>query len=64
MRTQGYTQLKQVYDIVKGIKTQSGWGWNHIKNVTKVEDHVWDKYVKVGDILLSDAVMIMMCIHS
>jgi hypothetical protein len=60
MRAQGYTQLKQIYDIVKDIKTQLGWGWNHKKNITKVKDHVWSKYLKVDDVSLSDVMMIMM----
>ena len=57
MRAQGYTQLKQTFDIVKGIKTQSGWGWNEIKNVTRVSDDVWDNYVKVSVISLSSLIV-------
>jgi len=62
MRAQGYMQLKQSYDRVKHICKQSGWGWNHKKNLPKVGDETWNNYVKVSNIPFS--YMIMMRIYS
>ena len=51
-------QLKQSYDRVKHIREQSGWGWNYKKNLPRVKDDVWNKYVKVSDIALSYAIVV------
>jgi hypothetical protein len=60
MYAHAYMQLKQSYDRVKNIREQSGWGWNHKKNLPIVEDDIWNKYLKVRDILLIDVIAIHM----
>jgi len=62
--THAYMQLKQSYDRVKGIRDQSGWGWNHKKNLPRVEDDVWDKYIKVSKISLCDVIVMHICSQS
>ncbi len=40
-------QLKQEYELVKNMRDQSGWGWDHTKNAPEVTDVVWDAYIMV-----------------
>ena len=46
-RLQVSLQLKQEYEIFKNMRAQSGWGWDHDKNIPDVSDEVWEAYMIV-----------------
>ena len=41
-------QLKQEYDVVKKMRSLSGWGWDDERNAPEVSDEVWDAYTRVS----------------
>ena len=40
-------QLRSAYMIFQRLKENSGWGWDHVRNIPIAEDGVWNDYVEV-----------------
>lgn len=47
-RATDHQQLKQEYDIVKGLRKLSGFGWNEAKMTVTASNDVWTDYCAVS----------------
>lgn len=42
-----FLQLKQELEMIKLMRSQSGWGWDSETNAPIVSDEVWNGFIKV-----------------
>lgn len=42
--------FKKQYDSIKRLLSQSGFGWDGVRQMIIADDNVWDEYIKVCDL--------------